>query len=338
MYFENIQGHKQQTEQLIQMLKRKCLPHALLFAGPSCIGKKTIAISLATALLSGAAQNDLTQLPANEQNFISCKKLVYVGNHPDLHFVSKSQDKKDIPVEDIRTLRNMLELKPYQSPCSVAIIDDAHLMTVSASNALLMTLEEPSGASYIILVSNNIHKLPETIISRCQIVYFSALKQNEVKEVLSSLLSPISKDLDLINELASICSNSLEALNIQEFLEPKTSKIINPKDMISHLQNIKQKLSQLRSNLHSLIANDDSSDLYGKALSLASTLADDKESLPLAWQIIYKELRKQLRSCPLEKINRKADNLLKAIEAHQLTQERNLNPQMQLSNLFVNFA
>ena len=303
-----ISGHKFQIEHLLSMKERNLVPHALLFSGPQAVGKRTVARAFAAELF-GADEH--------------CIKLIDAGNYPDLHFVTREEDKKDITVESIRTLSNTLALKPYSSPCSVAIIDNAHLMNKAAANALLKTLEEPNPQTYLILVAHLPHRLMETIISRCQTIYFGFLKDEQLSSVISKLAPS-----ELVAKLLNITEGSLEALALDNFINTKTLKVNDKKALTTYLKEIHSQVSSLKKKLKKL--NEDSS--YSLSLSLASELASDKENTNLNWQAIIQEKRLELLEEPTE-LN--ANSLLQALEASALIKERNLNPALQLSSLFL---
>ena len=137
------------------------LPHALLLNGLPGIGKAALAEYIARLVLcdrGGAA-------PCGE--CASCV-LHAAGNHPDLKRVGLVEDKKQIMVEDVRALIAELTLKSYRGGRKVAIIDPADALNTSGANALLKTLEEPSGAALIMLTVARLDRLPATIASRCQ--------------------------------------------------------------------------------------------------------------------------------------------------------------------------
>lgn len=105
-------------------------------------------------------------------------------NKPDLHVL---ETEKSISINQIRELQELLSLKPYSGKYKIAIIPEAHLMTVQAQNALLKTLEEPSGQAVLILTSPSEYLLLPTIISRCQIKRF----YQEIPKI-----TELSEDLD----------------------------------------------------------------------------------------------------------------------------------------------
>jgi DNA polymerase-3 subunit delta' len=147
---------KIQLQRLESAIEFQRLSHAILFSGPPGIGKQHLADCLVYIAL---------KKHANSEKF---KALLDAGTHPDVHMVSLPEDKKQIGVDQIRDLSDQLSLTPQISDIKIAVIQPAELMNRNAANALLKTLEEPSGNTLIVLISHNPGRLPLTIRSRCQ--------------------------------------------------------------------------------------------------------------------------------------------------------------------------
>ena len=106
--------------------------------------------------------------------------------HPDFYEIKKEEDKKNISIEQIRKLREKLGLRAFLGEYKVALIDEAESMTEEANNALLKTLEEPSEKTVIILITTNARSLPQTIVSRCQIIRFLPVNRKGILEFLDN--------------------------------------------------------------------------------------------------------------------------------------------------------
>ncbi len=316
-------GHQQEREFLSRLLRKNAVPHALLFCGSSGIGKRTLARSFAAELLSNEADG------SSEET----QRLVQAGNHPDLHFVFREQGKKDITVESIRTLCNALHLKPYYAHASVAIIDNAHTMNISAANALLKTLEEPNENSYLILITDTPHRLPETIVSRCQLLHFAELSRKDCARVISQKLGALLSQ-EQQQAFAKLADTTLSPLSLENYIDEKTLEIEVNKSLKDHLQTLLQEARSLEKALLSLRKHADE----GRALSLASELAADKENLPGIWRMINSTIRTQMRAANGPRANRLATLLENSLEAERMTAQRNLSPQLQLSSILLQIA
>jgi len=153
------------TEQLMRSVQAGRIVHALLFVGPHGTGKRTVADLFARAMLCRGENKPCGVCPP-------CKQYLN-GTHPDVRVVSPQG--KSIGVEEIRALIDYLSLKPYEGGKHIAIIEQADKMTPSAQNALLKTLESPTGDAAFFLLTDAPGALLSTILSRCQTVRFGEL-------------------------------------------------------------------------------------------------------------------------------------------------------------------
>lgn len=191
MSWHGIHGHDEVVERFRRALKRRRLASSFLFAGPAGIGKRSMAVKLAQALLCATRpEEDLD--PCGH-----CPACVQVaaGTHPDLDVVAKPDDRSLIPLELLigdkehrgrQGLCHKISLKPYQGGRKIAIVDDADLLNPEGANSLLKTLEEPPPRSVLILIATSPAKQLPTIRSRCQLVRFRPLPPEVVAELLIS--------------------------------------------------------------------------------------------------------------------------------------------------------
>jgi DNA polymerase-3 subunit delta' len=164
--------HLETWSKLAERRTRERLPHALLLCGPAGLGKRAFADAFAAALL---CQN----LRVDGAACGECRacRLVQAGSHPDLVRVNlelrdDGKPRTEIIVDQIRGLGERLALTPQFGGHQIAQIDPADAMNISASNALLKTLEEPTPATVIVLLADQPSRLPATIRSRCQRIEF----------------------------------------------------------------------------------------------------------------------------------------------------------------------
>lgn len=153
-------------------LKKGLLSHAYIFSGGSMMGKKTFALELAGFAIG-----------------------VEAGMNTNLLFIDAagSESGQSIAIDEIRKIKSFLSLTSYLGPYKFVIIDDAHLMTAEAQNALLKILEEPSQSSILILITANPDSLLSTINSRCQEIQFPVHSRKIIDEFLKNSGLPKTK-------------------------------------------------------------------------------------------------------------------------------------------------
>jgi len=176
--FATIRGHHRVRDLLRAAVANDRLPHALLFAGADGVGKRNVALALTAWLLCDEDGDDACGKCA------SCRQVA-AGSHPDFQLITVATGKKEIGVERSRDVKRFTQLRPMRGALKVAIVDDAHMLTAAAQNALLKTLEEPPEHSLLILVANNPDALLPTVRSRCQRVQFSPLPNDAVEDILT---------------------------------------------------------------------------------------------------------------------------------------------------------
>ena len=150
-------------QQLCRYIEQKRIPQALLITGSKGRGKTSMAKRFAHALLCAGVN-------AGGLRCGICRgcQLTDANTHPDLYYVMPEEEKTSISVNQIRTIVSNSYLQPQYDTYRVVIINPADSMTISAANAFLKCLEEPTGRTIFILISERPSKLPSTIASRCQ--------------------------------------------------------------------------------------------------------------------------------------------------------------------------
>lgn len=166
-------------ESLTKIVASQNIPHAFLFAGPKGTGKTSAARVLAKIL--NCTTNKKYQEPCNKCD--ACNSIDK-GTSLDVIEIDAASHRG---IDDVRTLRDAVKLAPVSDDKKVYIIDEAHMLTTEASNALLKTLEEPPSHVIFVLATTNPEKLIPTIRSRCQIVQFKKAKSDEVKRSISRM-------------------------------------------------------------------------------------------------------------------------------------------------------
>jgi DNA polymerase III subunit gamma/tau len=176
--FSEVAGQNHIKKTLQNALKANKISHAYLFSGPRGIGKTTIARLLAKAVNCASAP---TKEPCNQ--CASCLSIMYNQSTDIIELDAASNN----GVEEIRQILEKVNYLPSNSKFKVYIIDEVHMLSTSAFNALLKTLEEPPAHVIFILATTEAHKIPMTIISRCQRFDFKALSSQEIKTKLQEV-------------------------------------------------------------------------------------------------------------------------------------------------------
>lgn len=174
--FDNLLGQEHVHDTLVNALKIDRVAHAYLFSGPRGTGKTSTARLMAKALNC----SDL------KDGFEPCDKCEFCldineGRLIDLIEIDAASNRG---IDEVRDLNEKIKFSPTRAKYKIYIIDEVHMMTKEAFNALLKTLEEPPAHAYFILATTEIYKIPETIISRCQRFDFRRLS---VKAIMTRL-------------------------------------------------------------------------------------------------------------------------------------------------------
>ena len=164
--FSEVIGQEHVVSVLEKQVKDHNVDHAYLFSGSRGTGKTSVARIFAKAI--GAEETDLYEIDAASNN----------------------------GVDEVRELREAVRTLPFQSKYKVYIVDEVHMLSKAAFNALLKTLEEPPAHVIFILATTEKDKLPETIISRCQNFSFRKPRENDVRELLHVVAKKEGVELD----------------------------------------------------------------------------------------------------------------------------------------------
>ena len=178
--FSEVSGENEIVKSLKLSLKNKSMAHAYLFSGPRGVGKTTIARLIAKGV--NCLNLKETGEPCNE-----CKncKAINEGRFSDLIEIDAASNRS---IDEIRSLKEKINYQPVEGLKKVYIIDEAHMLTKEAFNALLKTLEEPPSHVIFILATTELDKILPTIISRCQRYDFKPLDLEEMKSGLEHIL------------------------------------------------------------------------------------------------------------------------------------------------------
>ena len=205
--FEEVVGQEHITQTLTNAFKKDRVSQAYLFTGPRGVGKTTTARLVAKALNCMESSGN----PCNK-----CSNCIEItdGRNMDVLEIDGASNRG---IEEIRGLREAIQYAPINSKFKIFIIDEVHMLTTPAFNALLRTLEEPPAHGKFILATTDIYKVPATIISRCQRFDFNSITMNSISEQIKYVLhkEKIEIDNDSLRIIAQKADGSMrDALNI----------------------------------------------------------------------------------------------------------------------------
>ena len=230
--FENLIGQEKVKKILESQISSKKFPHAYLFMGQEGVGKRFCAIEFAKILnCSGFVEDSL--LPQENLSGSSpcnkCPSCIKISKniHPDIHFIDferqsqmlekksrkndelnlKAKQRRTLGIELIKHMQAEAFMKSHESAWKVFIIDPAEKMTSEAANCLLKTLEEPPEHTIIFLIASHKATIPATIVSRCQILFFTPLKEGDIADYL---VSKKGLERDEALRIAAISEGSIE--------------------------------------------------------------------------------------------------------------------------------
>lgn len=177
--FEDVIGQRHVTQTLQNAIQQNRLAHALIFSGPRGVGKTSVARILAKAV---NCQKGPTPTPCNQ-----CESCISItaGNSADVLEIDGASNRG---IDEIRSLRENCRFRPVAARFRVYIIDEVHMLTKEAFNALLKTLEEPPEHVFFVLATTEPHKIPATIHSRCQHYEFRCIPIQNLSDYLNQIV------------------------------------------------------------------------------------------------------------------------------------------------------
>ena len=300
--FKNINGQDLAIQILRSALSKKHISPAYLFSGPEGVGRKKTAKVFIKAILDKTFDREST------------KRKIESNNHPDLLWIEPSymvqgkiisqgkaksesisiKSPPQIRLNQIKEILEFLSKKPLESERNIVIIEDIEKMNESASNALLKTLEEPNTGLFI-LITERPEKLLSTIRSRCQIVPFIRLNDNEVNKIIQKL--------EVVQE-----TNEITSEKIQELISFSDG---SPGKYLTNLQYWLDISSVLRERLEMKLTN------KIEVLKLAKEITDELNIEQQLWLINFEQNRiweKESNSTMVKKLEELRRQLLSYVQ------------------------
>ncbi|MBZ0198248.1 MAG: DNA polymerase III subunit gamma/tau [Ignavibacteriaceae bacterium] len=227
--FNEVVGQEHITTTLKNALKNNRIAHAYLFTGPRGVGKTTTARLMAKTL---NCLNPIDYEPCN-----NCEMCNSITNNQSLDII-EIDGASNRGIDEIRTLRDSVKYAPTKGKYKVYIIDEVHMLTRESFNAFLKTLEEPPSHTIFIFATTDVHKVPLTIISRCQRYDFRRIQLDTIKTLLAKIaveenieiddktLTIIAKKADgalrdaesFFDQVVSFCGNKIDSSTVSQML------------------------------------------------------------------------------------------------------------------------
>lgn len=273
--FQDVVGQKHVTKTLRNAIIRDRESHAYLFNGPRGTGKTSIAKIFAKAL---NCRFNSEGEPCNECDI--CMSITE-GSANDVIEIDAASNNG---VDEIRNLREKVKYAPAETRYKVYIIDEVHMLTTGAFNALLKTLEEPPGHAIFILATTEPHKIPATIISRTQRFDFKAIELNEIVDRLKYVADSesIEYEEDAIEYIARTSEGGMrDALSIMDQVIAYSNDVITLDDAVMITGGIK---SEELNNWLKLIEQRDSREAF---IMYHQFIDEGKDPTRLIHELVY---------------------------------------------------
>lgn len=227
--FDQVVGQRPVVKTLRNSLHSDRVAHAILFSGVRGVGKTTLARIMAKAL---NCQAERTDRPCN-----SCSSCIEItkGSSLDLLEIDGASNRG---IQEIRELKEKLKFLPTSSRYKIIIIDEVHMLTTEAFNALLKTLEEPPAHVHFMFATTELHKIPITILSRCQQYELKRIQASELYDHFAKLVAAenytiepsalslivreaggsVRDGLSLLDQMFSACEESIKLADVVDIL------------------------------------------------------------------------------------------------------------------------
>ena len=228
--FDTVVGQQAITNTLKNAIKNEHLAQAFLFCGSRGVGKTTTARILAKTI-------NCFEPTANIEACDQCDSCLsfHTGNSLNIYELDAASNNS---VDDIRSLIDQVRIAPQLGTHKVYIIDEVHMLSTSAFNAFLKTLEEPPKHAIFILATTEKHKIIPTILSRCQIFDFQRIRVKDIAEHLSTVATKegVSADAEALHQIAMKADGALrDALSIFDQIVTFAGNTLTYKDVLDNL-------------------------------------------------------------------------------------------------------
>ena len=220
--FEDVVGQKTTIKTLENSIVNDRITHAYLFTGPRGTGKTSIAKIFAKVINCH-----------NRQNFTPCDECISCKQVQNVDIIEMDAASNN-GVDEIREIRDKVNLVPSFGKYKVYIVDEVHMLSNQAFNALLKTLEEPPSHVIFILATTEPHKIPETILSRCQRYDFKKISEKDIYERIKYICKEekIEIEEEAIKLISKVSDGGLrDSISLLDQLIAYTNDVINVNDV-----------------------------------------------------------------------------------------------------------
>ncbi len=330
-------GHQKIQQFLQKSLANNKLGHAYLFSGPVHLGKSLIAENFMASILCA----DYHQQNKKEGQKLPCGECVFCqqfnkGIHPDVYFLKKEEAKKNISVEQVREMQKFLSLTSFLNSYKIALVVNAQDLSESAQNALLKVLEEPAPKTILILVVSDYNLLLKTIVSRCQLIKFSLLSEEEIFHHLVGLGSSREQTKILTALACGQIGLAIDYLRNPELFNGYLEKMGRILGMFD--QNLATKFKNIESIFSGSKNNMESVEVLAEELNYWQLILRDmlvtKNSADNVLFNLY--FRDQIKKVAENYSTKKLLGLLQTVKKIKIYLNYNINPRLAVENLLIN--
>jgi len=333
-----IVGHQKISKFLQKCLEQNRLAHAYIFSGQEHLGKSLMTEKFIASILCADYHRvnnlEIKAVPCNQCAF--CAQLAK-GIHPDVYFLKREEDKKNISVERVRKMKEFLCLTTFLNSYKIAVIDKAEELSESAQNALLKILEEPTPKTILILQTPDFNLLLPTIVSRCQLLRFYSVANEEIYHHLIDL----GERREQAKIITAIAHGKIGlAINYHKSPEIFTEYLENMKDLlavfnlklIDKIKIINNLLPASKNNLEPRAFLKEHLDNWQIILRDVLIMKNNLEDL-----VINMQFKKELDKINKKFSTQKIIDLLADLNELKKYLNYNINPRLAAENLVINF-
>lgn len=343
--FDEIVGQPHVVRTLLNGLRQKRLAHAYTFAGPRGVGKTTTARLLARAI---NCQNPQDGEPCGK-----CHPCIGIAAG---HFIDTIEidAASNTGVDDIRKLRDAIRYAPIEGKAKVYIIDEVHMLSQGAFNALLKTLEEPPEHAYFCLATTEAQKIPATILSRCQRFDFRRVPVADIRDHLKKICEKdnIEYQLEALDIISSAADGSVrDSLSLMDQVIAFSSGRVFKEDAVDVIGEVKH---YLYSRAVKLVSSGSTADAFALDAELASIGTNSLDYITGLENFLVTLLK--IKACGIENADIPPETsddfsdadadlndtdiirLLQFCSAAETDVRRNYNPRTRIQLLLLKFA